>query len=58
MRNKQGDCKIFQSKILANELEEAKSLSLQSLIDGVGYNKPNVVFSIVVRAGEIKEKDL
>jgi len=41
-----------------NELSEAKSLTLQELLDGVNYNKPNVVFSVVIRASDIKEKDL
>jgi hypothetical protein len=58
MRDMQGECKIRQSKIMANELDGNGSITLQSLLDGVGYEKPNVVLSVVLKAGEIKERDL
>jgi hypothetical protein len=53
-----GECKIRQSKIMATEVDGNGSLTLQSLLDGVGYGKPNVVFSVVMKVGEIKERDL
>ena len=49
MRDMQGECKIRQSKIMANELDGNGSITLQSLLDGVGYEKPNVVLSVVLK---------
>ena len=43
---------------MANEFDGNGSITLQSLLDGVGYEKPNVVLSVVLKAGKIKEKDL